>query len=182
LPVISVAISPGATAFTVMPLAASCWASTLVSSPRPSLAAKYAPGRTLGACSWTLAMLMIRPPRPAATDDRKLMDQLGGQPAAGLADDVTRSDGVEQSTGLLGGHVFLRAAGHQLEQQVLQAGEYLGAGPAELVTAIHQQPQRHRGVIHLNLPQARGAQGDHGDAEGVDRIGLSALASGEHPR
>lgn len=30
-------------------------------------------------------------------------------------------------------------------------------------------------------PQTVGAQGDHSDAAGVDRIGLGALTGGEHP-
>ena len=65
-PVIGVAISPGATALTVIPSAASSCAITFVSSPSPPFAAQYADEPTRGACSCTLVMLMIRPPRPAA--------------------------------------------------------------------------------------------------------------------
>ncbi|WP_262285886.1 hypothetical protein [Micromonospora sp. MA102] len=36
--------------------------------------------------------------------------------------------------------VLLRAAGHQLEERVMQPGDHVGAGPAELVTAVDQQP------------------------------------------
>jgi len=40
---------------------------------------------------------------------------------------------------------------------VVQPGDDFGAGPAELVAAIDQQSQRDGGVIHLDLPQTRGA-------------------------
>jgi hypothetical protein len=63
---------------------------------------------------------------------------------------------------------------------MMQPGDELGASAAELVTAINQQPQRDRAVIGLHSPQVRGAQGDHGDAAGVDRVRFAALASGEH--
>ena len=115
-------------------------------------------------------------------DDDEFGDQLGGQPAAGLADHVARADGAQQGAGLLGGQELLRPAGHQLQQQVVQPVDHVGAGAAELVTAVDQQPQRDRGVVGDDLPQTFGAQGDHGDAVGIDRVGLAALAGGEHPR
>jgi hypothetical protein len=38
---------------------------------------------------------------------------------------------------------------------------------------------RDGGVIHEDLPQAGCPQGDHGDAAGIDRVGLAALTGGE---
>jgi hypothetical protein len=76
---------------------------------------------------------------------------------------------------------FFAPPGNQLEQQMVQPGDDLGARPAELVAAVQQQAHRHGGVIDDDLPQTRGAQHDHGDAAGVDRVDLAALAGGEHP-
>ena len=88
----------------------------------------------------------------------------------------------KQGAGLLRGQVLLGTAGDEFEQQGVQPVDDVGASPAELVTAVDQQPQRDRGVIGLHPPQSGGAQGDHGDAAGIDRVGLTALAGGEHPR
>ncbi|CAM5415388.1 hypothetical protein SGRIM128S_04618 [Streptomyces griseomycini] len=63
-PVMGVAISPGATALTVMPCSASSSAITWVSSPRPPLAAQYGAAPTRGWCSWTEVTLTMRPPSP----------------------------------------------------------------------------------------------------------------------
>jgi hypothetical protein len=63
----------------------------------------------------------------------KFVDQLGGQPAAGLADHIAGSAGVEQGAGLLRGQELLGAAGHEFQQEVVQPADDLGAGPAELV-------------------------------------------------
>jgi transposase len=88
-------------------------------------------------------------------DDDQFVDQLRRQPAAGLADHVTRPDAGEQGAGLLGGQVFLRAAGDEFEQQGVQPVDDVGAGTAELVAAVGQQPQRDLGVIglHGGLPR-----------------------------
>nr|WP_204296755.1 hypothetical protein [Actinoplanes capillaceus] len=50
----------------------------------------------------------------------------------------------------------------------MQPRDDLGAGAAELVAAVNEQPQCHGGVVD-------------GDAVGIDRVGLAALAGGEHP-
>src|SRR3954470_8048736 len=65
-PVIGVAISPGATALTVIPCCASSSAMTFVSSPSPPFAAQYGALPSSGTCSWIDVTLTIRPPRPAA--------------------------------------------------------------------------------------------------------------------
>jgi hypothetical protein len=54
-------------------------------------------------------------------------------------------------------------------------------GDAELVTAISQQPHRHRRIMSRNAPQSRRAQPGQRDRVRIDWIRLSALASGEHP-
>src|SRR3569833_400331 len=65
---------------------------------------------------------------------------------------------------------------------MMQSADDFGAGPAELVAAVDQRPQSDRGVVYGNLPQTGGAQGDHGDAAGIDRVGLAALTGSEDPR
>jgi hypothetical protein len=57
----------------------------------------------------------------------------------------------------------------------------LGAGPARLIAAIHQQPQGDRRVVDLDLTQAGAAQPRHGHAVRVDRVGLACLPGVEHP-
>jgi hypothetical protein len=83
---------------------------------------------------------------------------------------------------LVGGQELLRPAGQQLEQEFVDAVEQVGAGVSEAVAAVDQQPQRDRHIIDRNLAQSLGAQRRHGDAVRVDRVGLAALANGEHPR
>ncbi|BCJ51873.1 hypothetical protein Asp14428_33480 [Actinoplanes sp. NBRC 14428] len=61
-------------------------------------------------------------------DDDEFVNQLGSQPAAGLADHVTRTHGVEQRACLLSAQELLGAARHQFEQQVMQSADGLGAG------------------------------------------------------
>src|SRR3954447_25478113 len=65
-PVIGVAISPGATAVTVMPYCASSSAMTFVSRPSPPFAAQYGALPSSGTCSWIDVTFTIRPPRPPA--------------------------------------------------------------------------------------------------------------------
>ena len=56
-------------------------------------------------------------------DDGEFVDQLGGELAAGLADDVTGAGrGAQQGAGLAAGEELLRPAGDQLQQQVVHAG------------------------------------------------------------
>jgi hypothetical protein len=114
-------------------------------------------------------------------DDDEFVDEFQREPAAGLTDHVARSDGGERGAGLLPGQVLLGAAGNEFEQQVVRSGDEFGAVAAELLTTVDQQPQRDRGVIGAHTSQVRGAQGDQGDAAGVDRVGLAALAGGEDP-
>ena len=112
----------------------------------------------------------------------ELLDEFRGELVAGLGDDVHRSGAVSQQVaGLAAGEELLRPAGDQLEQQLVDAADDLGAGPAQLVAAVDQQPQRDGGVVGHDLPQARAAQPGHGHAVGVDRVGLAALAGVEHP-
>jgi hypothetical protein len=104
-------------------------------------------------------------------DRHEFVDQLGCQPAAGLADDVTWTDGVEQGAGLLRGLELLCPAGHQFQQQVVQAADDLGAGPAELIAAVDQQSQRDGGVVH-DLTQGLGCAGRLRRRCGRRRVGL----------
>jgi hypothetical protein len=109
-------------------------------------------------------------------------DQFGGQLPAGPPDDVTGSHGGQQGAGLRRGQVLLGAAGHELQQLLVQPVDRVGAGAAQDVAAIDKQPQCDRGVINRDLPQPLGPQRGHRDAVRVDRIGFAALAGGEHPR
>ena len=89
--------------------------------------------------------------------------------------------GAQQVAGLAAGEELLRSAGDQLEQQLVDAADDLGAGPAQLVAAVHQQPQRDGDVVGHDLAQAWAAQAGHGHAVRVDRVGLAALAGVEDP-
>ena len=76
---------------------------------------------------------------------------------------------------------FFAPPGMQLQQQPVQAVDRLRAGHAQLVTAVGQQPQRHRRVIGGDHPQARAVQPGQRHRMRIDRVGFAALASGEHP-
>ena len=76
-------------------------------------------------------------------------DQLGGEPAAGLAGQVARPDGREQRAGLRRGQELLRPAGQQFQQQPVQPVDGLGAGPAELVAAVGQHAHHHQVLLDL---------------------------------
>ena len=109
----------------------------------------------------------------------ELGDQLGGEPAAGLAGDVTRADRGQQVLRLRGGQELLRPAGEQFQQQPVQPVHRLRAGHAQLITAIGQQPQRHRRIIGGDDPQARAVQPGQRHRMRIDRVGLASLAGGE---
>jgi hypothetical protein len=85
------------------------------------------------------------------------------------------------TAGLAAGEELLRPTGDQLEQQVVDTAHRFGTGPAQLVAAVHQQPQRYGGVIGGHRAQSGAAQLGDGHAVGVDRVGLAALAGVEHP-
>jgi hypothetical protein len=105
-----------------------------------------------------------------------------GQVVAGPGDDTDRrGGGAQQVAGLAAGEELLRPARDTFQQQGVDAADGLGAGPAELVTAVDQQPQRHGGVVDGHHTQVRAAQAGHGHAVGVDRVGFAALAGIEHP-
>ncbi len=108
-------------------------------------------------------------------------DQLGGELPAGLADDVAGPDAGQQVTGLPGGQVLVRPARHQVGEQPVQPVHGQGAGGAELVAAVGQQPQRHRRIVHLDGAHARGAQRDHGDRVGRRWRRSAALPGGGTP-
>ena len=114
-------------------------------------------------------------------DGLELADQLDGEPAAGLADQVAGPDRGEQRAGLLRGQELLRPAGEQLQQQAVQPVDRLRPGAAQLVAAVGEHAHHHQVIIDLDLHQARAAQRDHRDRVRIDRIGLAAVAGGEHP-
>ena len=111
----------------------------------------------------------------------ELGDEFRGQLAAGLAHHVTRTHGCEERLGLRRGQERLRPTRDQLDQQPVQPVHRQRPRGAELVTPVGQQPQRHGGVIHHHLAQARGAQRHHRDRVRVGGVGLAALPGGEHP-
>jgi len=114
-------------------------------------------------------------------DHGDLGDQLRGQLPAGASDDVAWSHGVKQGSGLRRGQELLRPARHELQQELVQPVEYLGAGPAQTVTAVDEQLQRDRGVIDGDLPQTGRSQGGDSHAVGVGRVGLASLVGVEQP-
>ena len=78
-----------------------------------------------------------------AVDAFQLGDQLGGEPAPGLADDVAGPGGGQQRAGLGRGQELPGASGDQLEQQPVDPVEGLGPGPAELVAPVGPSTGRH---------------------------------------
>ena len=110
-------------------------------------------------------------------------DQLGGEPAAGAPDQVHAAGRVfEQGAGLRGGQELLRPAGHQFQQQLVDAVERsvrARPSPSRRSTSSRNATVASSAVT-CRKPLLRNA--DHGDAVGVDRVGLAALAGGEHPR
>jgi hypothetical protein len=116
-----------------------------------------------------------------AVDAFQLGDQLGGEPPAGLAGNVTRPGGREQGTGLCRGQESLRPAGHQVQQQPVDPVDGLGAGPAELVAPVGQQAQCHPVRGDLELDQVRGPQSSQGHGVRAGWVGLAAVAGGEDP-
>ena len=88
-------------------------------------------------------------------DGLELGDQLDGEPAPGLADDVAGLDRGDQGPGLRRGQELLRPAGKQLQQQPVQPVDGLGAGPAQLVTAVDQHAHHDQVVIDLDPDQVR---------------------------
>lgn len=63
----------------------------------------------------------------------------------------------------------------------MQPVDRLGAGTAELVAAVDQLPHHHQFRVDVDLDQVRRPQRNHRDRVRVDRVGLAAVAGGEHP-
>ena len=114
-------------------------------------------------------------------DALEFTDQLDGQAASGLADEVAGSDRRDQRAGLACGQKLLRPTGEQFQQQPVQPVDGLRPGPAELVTTVDEHPHHQQVRIDLDLHQIRGAQRNHRDRMGIHRVGLAAVAGGEHP-
>jgi len=114
-------------------------------------------------------------------DPLQLRDQFRGQLAAGLAHQVTRTDGGQQGFGLGRGQERLGPARDQFDQQPVQPVDREGAGGSELVTSVHQQPQRDCRAIDLHGAKTWRAQRDQRDRVRVGGVGLAALPGGEHP-
>ena len=68
------------------------------------------------------------------------------------ADDADRlRRGPQKVAGLAAGQELLGSAGDQLEQQHVDAADDLGAGPAQFVAAVDQQPQRDGDIVGRDL-------------------------------
>jgi hypothetical protein len=63
----------------------------------------------------------------------------------------------------------------------VQPVDHLGAGAAQLITAVREHAHHHQVLLDLHPDQARGPQGDQRDGVRIDRVGLAAVAGGEHP-
>jgi hypothetical protein len=73
--------------------------------------------------------------------------QFRRQSPAGATDKVTGPDRGQQRAGPIGTQERLRPARQRLQQQLVNAVEQVGAGPAEFVSTVDEQPQRHRLVV-----------------------------------
>jgi hypothetical protein len=63
----------------------------------------------------------------------------------------------------------------------MQPVHRLGAGPAELVTPVHQHPHHHQVIVDLNPQQVGRAERGHCHRVRVHQVALAAVAGGEHP-
>ena len=118
----------------------------------------------------------------AGVDPLQVGDQLGGDPAAGLAGGVAGSDLGQQRLGLGGGQVLLRPAWDQLEQQLVQLGDHPGVVLTQRPAPVDQDPQ-HRELLVVDDRTQPGHPGpDQGDRVGVGGVGLAALTGREDPR
>lgn len=87
-----------------------------------------------------LGELLVRGLLPRI-DLLQVSDQLGRDPATGLADDVSWSDLGQQRLGLRRGQVPLRPAGDQLEQQLVQLAGLAGVVLTQRPPPVDQQAQ-----------------------------------------
>jgi len=63
----------------------------------------------------------------------------------------------------------------------VQPVDRLGPCPPELVAAVGEHAQHDQVVVDLDAHQARRAQRDHRHRVRIHRVGLAAVAGGEHP-
>ena len=82
--------------------------------------------------------MLVRGP-DLRVDDGQLLDELTGELVAGLGHDAHRCrGGAQQVAGLAAGEELFRPARDELEQQVVDAADNLGAGPAEFIAAVDE--------------------------------------------
>ncbi len=114
--------------------------------------------------------------------DRDQFGELfGGDPAAGLPGDVTRSDRGEHGLGLTGGDVAFRLSRQEFCQQRLQSVDGLAPATSQSFTAVGEHPQRLELTVQPQHPQSRGPHRNSGDRMGVVGVGLAVVASVEEP-
>lgn len=75
----------------------------------------------------------------SCVDPFEVCDQLGGDPASGLADHVTWPHRRQQRLGLGGRQVLLRTARDQLEQQLVQLGGLARVLIAQRAASVDQK-------------------------------------------
>ncbi len=117
----------------------------------------------------------------ALVDPLEVGDQLGRDPAAGLAGEVARADGGQEGFSLRGGQVLLRSAGDQLEQQVVDLQHLAGVLVAEGAAPVDQHPQHSELLVVDDGPQPGHPGADQSDGVRVGGVGLAPLSRGEHP-
>lgn len=70
-------------------------------------------------------------------DGGEFVDEFAGQVVAGAGDDALRQDrGAQQVGGLAAGEVLLRPARDEEQQQLMDAADEVGTGPAEFVAPV----------------------------------------------
>ena len=117
----------------------------------------------------------------ALVDAFQVADQLGGDPAAGLARGIAGTDPGQQGLGLGRGQVLLRTAGDELQQQLVQLGDHAGVVLAQGPPPVSQDPQHRELLVIDDRAQASHPGGGQRDRVRVGGIGLAALPGGEHP-
>jgi hypothetical protein len=118
---------------------------------------------------------------PAGVVLLEVGDQLGREPAAGLADQVAWPYPCQQRLGLSRGEVLLRPTGQELEQQGVQLGHLAGVVVTECAAAVGQHPQHRELVVGDHWTQPGHPGPDQRHRMRVRGVGLATLPGGEHP-
>ncbi len=114
-------------------------------------------------------------------DAAQVLDERGGELAAGRIHGPCGRDRVQQPGGGRRGDRLRDPAGDQLAQHRMQPAHHLGTGPAQVTVPFGPHLQHRRVIIGHGLPDTRRAQRRDGHRPGVIRVVLVRVAGGQQP-